>query len=308
MKIGFFTNSTIVLERYWNKLRARADCWWAVTQPSIYHRLKKKGINNVVYHYDKHVIDLNKTSGNMYVSTNPGESERIIAEKVRADLWIADTLNKLNRVNKTTFWVQVFHSLPLKKHFFYPPVLEYDLILLPGEYHKNELINRLNLNDKDEARLQVVGWPRADDFFNDTFDRQKIMKSLGLDVTVKTVMYAPTWGWGHGNEHLFARWHDEEIEVFEQLCYEVKKMNVNFIVKLHNLSFHVTNDRLIEIAKKYDVLWATKDMGLFVDDPNEFLWVTDVLISDVSGIIADFLVLDRPIIYIDPDENLNAWD
>jgi len=146
MKIGFFTNSTIVLERYWNKLRARADCWWAVTQPSIYHRLKKKGINNVVYHYDKHVIDLNKTSGNMYVSTNPGESERIIAEKVRADLWIADTLNKLNRVNKTTFWVQVFHSLPLKKHFFYPPVLEYDLILLPGEYHKNELINRLNLN------------------------------------------------------------------------------------------------------------------------------------------------------------------
>jgi CDP-glycerol glycerophosphotransferase (TagB/SpsB family) len=38
------------------------------------------------------------------------------------------------------------------------------------------------------------------------------------------------------------------------------------------------------------------------------LWIADVLISDLSGIISEFLVLDRPIIYIDPDEKLFAWD
>ncbi|HIA13630.1 MAG TPA: hypothetical protein EYN74_01840, partial [Nitrospirales bacterium] len=256
MKIGFLANSLMTLERYWDKLHDKAECWWGVTQPNTYRRLKKKKIRNVVYHHDKHFVDRNRTSGNMYVSPDPGEGERIVAEKIQPDLWLADTLNKLNRVPKKTFWVQVFHSLPIKEHFFYPGVLEYDLMLLPGEYHKKELIKRLHLKDKEDERLKIVGWPRVDDFFNGTFDRQEIMKSLGLDVTAKTVMYAPTWGWGHGNEYLFARWHDDEIEVFEQLCQQVRNMNVNFIVKLHNLSFHVTNDRLIEVARKYNVLWA----------------------------------------------------
>ena len=32
------------------------------------------------------------------------------------------------------------------------------------------------------------------------------------------------------------------------------------------------------------------------------------MISDLSGIITDYMVLDRPIIYIEPDENLDAWE
>ena len=86
------------------------------------------------------------------------------------------------------------------------------------------------------------------------------------------------------------------------------KMELNFIVKLHSLSFQVNNKALIDIANKYDVLWVTKELSGFHIDPNPFLWVTDILISDISGIITDFLVLDRPIIYIDPDEELDAWD
>jgi CDP-glycerol glycerophosphotransferase (TagB/SpsB family) len=85
-------------------------------------------------------------------------------------------------------------------------------------------------------------------------------------------------------------------------------MDLNFIVKLHSLSFHANSQTLIDIAKKHDVLWLTKEISYFVDDPNPFLWITDILISDLSGIIAEFMVLDRPIIYIDPDENLEAWD
>jgi hypothetical protein len=297
-----------MLERYWNKLCEKEDCWWGVSHPHIYNLLKKKNIKNVVYHYDKHIIDHNKTYGNKYVSSNPLQSERIVAERIKPDIWIADTLNKLNHIQKDAFWVQVFHSLPIKKHFFYPPVLDYDLLLLPGEYHRQEIIKRLNIKEKDEERLKVVGWPRTDDFFNGKFDRREIMNTLGLDPNLKTIMYAPTWGWGYGNERLFARWFDREVEVFEQICYEIRKMDLNFIVKLHSLSFHANSQTLIDIAKKHDVLWLTKEISYFVDDPNPFLWITDILISDLSGIIAEFMVLDRPIIYIDPDENLEAWD
>ncbi len=35
--------------------------------------------------------------------------------------------------------------------------------------------------------------------------------------------------------------------------------------------------------------------------------MTDVLISDLSGIITEYLVLDKPIIYIDPIKKSKAW-
>ena len=64
---------------------------------------------------------------------------------------------------------------------------------------------------------------------------------------------------------------------------------------------------MIKIAKKYGVLWQTKETSNYQDDPNETLWVTDVLISDLSGIITEYLVLDKPIIYIDPIKKSKAW-
>jgi len=64
---------------------------------------------------------------------------------------------------------------------------------------------------------------------------------------------------------------------------------------------------MIKIANKYGVLWQTKETSNYQDDPNETLWATDILISDLSGIISEYLVLDRPIIYIDPIKSSNAW-
>ena len=84
-------------------------------------------------------------------------------------------------------------------------------------------------------------------------------------------------------------------------------LNLNFIIRLHSLSFLTNNKRMIKIAKKYGVLWQTKETSNYQDDPNETLWVTDVLISDLSGIITEYLVLDKPIIYIDPIKKSKAW-
>ena len=307
MKIGLLARTSMMMERYWDKLQDKEDCWWGVTLQPLYDELKKKHHTKIAFHCDNYVIDRNKPYGNQFVSVNPGQSENIVAQMLDPDLWIAEHLNKLNYVPKKTFWVQAFHSLPYKKHFFYPPLLDYDLMLLPGEYHKRELIRRLNLDD-DDSRLKVVGWPRIDDFFNDTLDREQIMNNLGLDTTRKTVMYAPTWGWSHGNDRLFARWFGNENEVFEALCLKAREKELNLIVKLHGLSFHINNNELIDIANKYGVLWLTHEISGYQIDPNPFLWVSDILISDLSGIIVEFMVLDRPIIYIDPEEKLDAWD
>ena len=73
------------------------------------------------------------------------------------------------------------------------------------------------------------------------------------------------------------------------------------------MSFLTDKKEFIDIAKKYKVLWQTTFTSNFRNDPNEFLWITDILISDLSGIITEFMVLDRPIIYIEPHENPSPW-
>lgn len=307
MKIGFLSQSLMMTEQYWDKLQDKADCWWGVIHQEFYDALKERKHTKIAFHNEKRCLIRDKKSGNPFVSVNPGESENRVAEMINPDLWIAESLNKLQYVPKKVLWVQIFHAMPMKKHFFYPPVKEYDLMLLPGEYHKNEIVKRLGLKNNDE-RLKVVGWPRIDDFFNNVFDREEIMNRLGLDPHHKTLMYSPTWGWGSGNKMLFARRLGPEIEVFENLCRKVKEMELNFIVKLHCLAYHTNNKEMTDIANKYGVLWVTKETSCFQADPNPFLWVTDILLSDVSGITTEFLTLDRPVVYIDPDEELNAWE
>lgn len=307
MKIGFLTLSITNPEKYWNKLKDKADCWWGIIHREVYEELKRKGHKKIVFYNEEPRIDKSKKFGNPFVPTNPGESQRMVAQEVNPDLWIAETSNKLNYVAKKVPWVQIFHSLPLKKHFFYSPLLDYDLILLPGEYHKNELIKRMGLKE-DDQRLKIVGWPMHDDFVNETFDREEIMTSLGLDPKRKTLMYAPTWGCGSVYKRLFSRDLGPDLKVFESLCRKAKEMELNFIVKLHCLHIPVEAKGLIDIANKYGVLWMTREISRHQPDPNPFLWITDVLISDLSGIISDFLILDRPIIYIDPDEEFKAWE
>ena len=117
MKIGFLARTLMMIEKYWNKLDDKADCWWGVTQQPLYDALKKRNHTKIVFHCEKQIIDRNKRFGYQLIALNPGESENIVAEKIDPDLWITESLNKLNYVPKKTFWIQTFHGIPIKKHF-----------------------------------------------------------------------------------------------------------------------------------------------------------------------------------------------
>ncbi len=310
MKIGFLAYSLFVLEKYWEQLKDKADCWWGVTQNDIFEELKKRGIEKVVFCPDEYRYFPDR-EGNKYVSVAPGKAEAELAVKLAPDVWITDHTNRLTHAAKKALWVQTFHSVCFKKYTFHPLTLQYDLLLLPGEYYRQEFIKRLGFSENDE-RLKVVGWPRVDDLLQGRHNREQILNNLGLNPGRQTVMYAPTWGgyekdmssWGN---NLFARWFGRDIEIFELLCSQIEKMGLNFIVKTHHLSVWSDNEEVKQIARKHGVVWVTPEMSDFQIDPNPYLWATDVLISDMSGIIMDYMVLDRPIIFIDPDETIDAW-
>lgn len=307
MKIGFYSQNFTVLKNYWLHLKDEFDCWWGVPEKKLYDKLKSLGEKKISFHEEPHFKNNSILNKNQFVSKDNITFQKKIAFEIDPDVWIVDTPNLLNHIKRKVPKIQVFHALPMKKHVFYKPNLDHDLLLLPGNYHKDKFVQKFNLKNYED-KLKVVGWPRVDDLINNNFNREDILKKLGLDITKKTVMYAPTWGWGQGNDYLFCRWFKDEIKIFEELCKSVMQMNLNLIVRLHSLSFKADDKNLIRIAKKYNVCWPVKETSNFLDDPNEYLSVTDILISDVSGIISEFAVLNRPIIFIDPDNSLDAWN
>jgi len=309
MKIGFLSASTHILNYYWKALKDKSDCWWGVTTITAYEFLKAQGTKNVllksevVYKYSPDII--NKLI-NQYLCRVRSKIINQLVDKISPDIWVFDTFGKYKSVPKRVPWVQAFHSMCFKEYFFHPMLSNYDLLLLPGEYHKREIQKRVSIGK--DTRLRVVGYPKTDAFFNNSFNREELMRTFGLNPKAKTVMYAPTT-WGvYGHQGLFPRWFDCEQDVFESLCSEIRRMGLNFIVKPQSNDIRIIkNKKLFDIASRYGVLWITKNADYSMTDASPYLWITDLLISDMSGIITDFMVLNRPVIFIEPDERLNAW-
>jgi len=299
-----------MLYDYWKALKDKADCRWGVTTETAFQYLKSHGVSDVLFKpeiVEKYSPDIINKLINQYLSRTRKRTINYLLDRISPDLWLFDTFTRFDPLTKKVPWVHTFHSMCFKKYFFHPMTVDYDLLLLPGEYHKKEMEKRVRL--KKDTRLCIIGWPRVDVFFNGGFDRESIMKDVGLNPEAKTVMYAPTCLDEFGHQGLFPRWFGRDEEVLELICSEMKKMGVNFIIKLHaNAIKALKNKRLFDIAKRYNVLWPARNTDYCTVDPNPFLWITDVLISDVSGSITDYMVLNRPVVFIDPDDSLGIWE
>ena len=114
----------------------------------------------------------------------------------------------------------------------------------------------------------------------------------------------------------FPTWRSDGLELFrdiedlnnlEKINKSLEKTNSLMLIKKHmnsdikdkNLLYNSEIENLIKYLEKLNNF-------VFVDydfDLNSILDVCDILISDYSGVIFDYLYLDRPIITYTPDYN-----
>jgi len=311
IKIIFFAYSATVLGRYWEYLNDKADCWWLVSNPYVCDELKKNARQKILFKKlfflpSFAIIILYKLSIKFKLID---KIRKVIFNKIKPDICISDTSLQLIRLDLSAMKVLVFHSVPYKRYFLMPQNLKYDLILLPSEYHKKRIQECFNI--KDDDKLKVVGWPGSDIFINkevDTKVRDEFIKKIGLNTALKTIMYAPTYN-AYYKRGLFPASFGTYGKALEIFCRECMKLNVNLIIKLHpTMSSFITNKELRAIAERYNAYWVNKvDKDCIDSSVKDFLLATDVLISDISGIITSFMILDRPIVYIEPDNEDFNW-
>jgi hypothetical protein len=153
--------------------------------------------------------------------------------------------------------------------------------------------------ESDAARL--IGMPKLDCLVDGSLVRDEVLTSLGIDLSRRTVLYAPTWSA-----------HSSVVSMGEELVKRLGEAGYAVIVKLHDRSrdaLHYEHsggvdwgERLGPLLQRYGGLLATGN------NSSRYLPAADVMITDHSSVGFEYLLLDRPLIRIHVPELIKNTD
>ena len=153
-------------------------------------------------------------------------------------------------------------------------------IVVPNEHTRRVLLERYDVHGLTNASVALTGYPRVDltvgTVSEDLVSATRDMLGLEGDGR-KVVLYAPTWRGGANHQHFDTTRLVADLEALSQLDCVV-------LFQGHHLSVSLLPDDLPVRVVEEDV------------NTNELLAVVDVLITDYSSILFDFLPTGRPVI------------
>jgi CDP-glycerol glycerophosphotransferase (TagB/SpsB family) len=161
-------------------------------------------------------------------------------------------------------------------------------ILGRRHYAKYQLIASTSPDDMERKKKSfgspsvfITGSPRNDIFFSSGFDRDLFKEELGLSSFESVYLYAPTFR-DSGEFEPFSS------EAWSRVSELMTRKNSVFVVKKH------PGDRQLKIPEN---LKNVLDLTAEVNDVQELLAATDVLITDYSGIVTDYVLSGKPVVF-----------
>lgn len=188
--------------------------------------------------------------------------------------------------------VQVFHGLAGEKKGHFRIRHYFDLYLTQGPYFTRKFIDLKNKYKNFD--VIETGWPKLDvygkEFNKYDKDKQQLLIKHGAS---KIVLYAPTFS--------------PSLTSATYLLDEIRKLSENnyflIMIKFHDLM----SPKLIESYKK---MANEIDNIIYMNERNiiKFLLMSDIMISDTSSVVYEFLLLDKPVITFNNDSKNILWD
>lgn len=247
--------------------------------------------------------ELGKKYGEQYfIETNTVKGIRKV---LRAGIWFTSAGLPVYAVGlgKKYDIINLWHGIPLKKiALLEENVSKYSKIYFKKIFSENyrylltgsqELVPIMAESfGVGKEKVKVWGQPRNDCLFQTT-ERQKFLESIyeELPEYERVILYAPTYR-DNDKTRIFP-FPDLDMAILEKFLEEHK---ILLLLRMH----------LQEAKEKMP--WKTSrilDMNADkVEDVSEMLNIFDLLITDYSSIYIDYLLLDRPIIFLPYDKEI----
>ncbi len=204
---------------------------------------------------------------------------RFLAKWIKWDMYISSDIYLAAKRAKVK--VHTFHGVSFKGRAYTPKVLAYDKLFMIGPYMLKRFIE-LGILKENDPRILKVGMPKLDALVDGTWTKEKACNYLGIDASEFTVLYAPTWGAA------------SSLDLYGDLVVDVVTgMGAKLMVKLHDHS--LKEERWIRKCRE----WMRKGAYIFwKSDIVPAMAASDILISDFSSVANEYLILNRPLIYL----------
>jgi hypothetical protein len=186
--------------------------------------------------------------------------------------------------------VQIFHGLAGEKKGHFRIRKYFDLYLTQGPYFTNRF-NDLAAKYKDFDVIET-GWPKLDQLFN---EREKYNTEkedlLNKHNAKRLVLYAPT----------FSPSLTSAVQLKDEFFKLVNDENL-LLIKFHDLM----DKNIIEDYKQACENFKNVEI---VNDNNiiKYLILADIMISDTSSVVYEFLLLDKPVITLNSSSKNIKW-
>ncbi|MDD2409536.1 MAG: CDP-glycerol glycerophosphotransferase family protein [Bacilli bacterium] len=263
-------------------------------------------IGNSKYFYD-YLLEKQNVYKNIYFVTNLSiinYENRVIpnsfkfwkllarSKNIIFETWVPANYKKRIGAN----WIQMWHGTPIKKMLFdsnelhissiyenhklikYKDILRWNYLICENISNKSYFTESFLIDSK---KVLAYGYPRvqylADSIGNQSKTNQ-IKKYLNIPLNKKIIFYAPTW---------------------RDYNYKEKKEDHNYLLDLNELKNKISNEYII-LFKNHSFLNTLNISNIINIDEDvetqDLLLISDILISDYSSIIFDFVAIDKPII------------
>ena len=205
--------------------------------------------------------------------------------------------------NQSSYKIHINHNQPVKyQSYMKRDFINFDAHFLTSPLHREQTENTIRSYGLEKMKIDLfdIGYSKSDALLNGEYSREKVLNDLGLSPNNKTVLYSPSW-----DEGLSLRTNGKKI--VEKL---LENDGVNVIVKLHPISYcppdgpnYYFYTGGIDWTKEFCDFETNKNFRhVPVSNIDPLLSAADLMVTDVSSVALEFIMLDRPVIYIDCPE------
>lgn len=263
---------------------------WGYMKP-VYEELKRRGLD-VLFSipsgkYEKPVKDM--LFREKIESTEMISSSAVVLS--RGGIFVTTRAGFIRSPRKAIH-IQMFHEAAFKGHTILSPFNLCANHVFLQNYVDWELLSKKKKETNSKTQLHQIGFPKSDILLKQNLNRETAIRDLGLDPEKKTILFAPSWD-SPGALHRFGK----------ILIQKLAESSFNVLIRLHPFSYDVSNPyysggedwkRILgDLESRYPLVQRAQNIF-----PGPYFYATDLMISDVSSVMAEFSVFQKPIIRI----------